>query len=67
MPLNSQDDEAQMIDRRMALAREWDKLVEEVRRLDGFQDFLKPPSLETLLPAAAHGPGAQIAHIVPGG
>ncbi|MGI5239751.1 CHAT domain-containing protein [Dactylosporangium sp. CA-139066] len=44
------------IDRRMALAREWDELVEEVRRLPGFEDFLRPPSLETLLPAAADGP-----------
>ncbi|MFI7709061.1 CHAT domain-containing protein [Nonomuraea sp. NPDC049480] len=36
-------------DRRMALAREWDELLEQVRTLDGFEHFLKPPRLETLL------------------
>lgn len=40
----------------MALAREWDELVEQVRALPGFEDFLRPPRLETLLPAAAGGP-----------
>jgi hypothetical protein len=44
------------VDRRMALAREWDELVARVRELDGFEDFLKPPRLETLLPAAERGP-----------
>lgn len=43
-------------DRRMALAREWDELVEKVRELDGFEDFLKPPRLQDLLPAAVGGP-----------
>lgn len=45
-----------VIDRRMALAREWDEIVEQVRDLDGFESFLRPPPLETLLPAAAGGP-----------
>jgi hypothetical protein len=49
-----------VVDRRMALAREWDDLVEQVRRLDGFEDFLRPPKLENLLPAAARGPVAII-------
>lgn len=40
----------------MALAREWDELVEQVRAIDGFQDFLKPPPLSSLLAAAAGGP-----------
>lgn len=44
------------VDRRMALAREWDELVEQVRRLDGFEDFLLSPRLETLLPVARGGP-----------
>jgi hypothetical protein len=44
------------VDRRMALAREWDELVDRIRELDGFEDFLRPPPLETLLPAAARGP-----------
>jgi hypothetical protein len=47
---------AHAIDQRMALAREWDELVERVRKLDGFEDFLKPPRLDRLLPAAAAGP-----------
>ncbi|MFI6035052.1 CHAT domain-containing protein [Streptomyces sp. NPDC051315] len=35
-------------DRRMAPAREWDELVEEVRRLPGFEDFLRRPRLRDL-------------------
>jgi hypothetical protein len=56
----AQADISGTVDRRMALAREWDELVEQARKLDGFEDFLKPPRLETLLPAAAHGPVAII-------
>ncbi len=44
------------IDHRMALAREWDDLVEQVRQIEGFQDFLRPPPLDSLLGAAAGGP-----------
>ena len=44
------------VGRRMALAREWEELVAQVRDLDGFEDFLRPPRLETLLPAAERGP-----------
>ena len=44
------------LDRRMAHARAWDDVVAEVRRLDGFADFLRPPRLADLLPAAAGGP-----------
>ncbi|CRK56831.1 hypothetical protein [Alloactinosynnema sp. L-07] len=43
------------VDRRMALAGEWDGLVDEVRRLPGFEDFLQAPSAESLLSAAARG------------
>lgn len=46
----------QQVDHRMALAREWDELVEQVRELPGFEEFLRPPRLEALLPAAANGP-----------
>ncbi|NEA24562.1 CHAT domain-containing protein [Actinomadura bangladeshensis] len=53
-------DVAEMIDRRMALAREWEQLVKQVRGLDGFADFLRPPRLSTLLPAAAEGPVAVV-------
>ena len=41
--------------RRIALAREWDTLVDKVRNA-GFYDFLRPPRLDSLLPAAAEGP-----------
>lgn len=34
--------------RRMAPAREWDALVEEVRGLPGFENFLRPPRLAEL-------------------
>jgi CHAT domain len=44
------------VGRRMALAREWEKLIDQARDLDGFEDFLKPPRLQTLLPAAERGP-----------
>ena len=44
------------VDRRMALAREWDDLVAKIRKLEGFEDFLRPPRLTTLLPAAERGP-----------
>lgn len=54
--LGSSDSFTPDVDRRMALAREWDELVEQVRAIDGFEDFLRPPQLETLLPAADRGP-----------
>jgi len=44
------------VDRRIALAREWDDLVAQARELPGLEDFQRPPRLETLLPAAADGP-----------
>ncbi|MGV9540172.1 CHAT domain-containing protein [Nocardia beijingensis] len=43
-------------DHRMNLAREWDDLVDQIRELDGFHDFLKPKPLSDLLPAASDGP-----------
>lgn len=48
-------DAPRIVEPRMALAREWDRLVDEVRALDGFEDFLRPPRIETLLPAAEAG------------
>ena len=44
------------VDRRMAAAREWDDTVAQVRRLPGFEDFLLPPRLSTLLPTTGSGP-----------
>lgn len=57
---DAQPDISRMVDRRMALAREWDELVDQARKLDGFEDFLRPPRLQTLLPAATNGPVAVI-------
>jgi hypothetical protein len=54
MPGNRAD-VSRTIDRRMALAREWDELVTRARHLPGFEDFLRPPRLESLLPAATGG------------
>jgi len=48
--------DSELTDRRMALTREWDSLVGRVRQLDGFEDFLRPPRLQSLLPAEADGP-----------
>lgn len=50
------DPEPDPVDRRLALAREWDELLAEVRALPGFETFLRPPTYEDLLQAAAHGP-----------
>lgn len=58
--MTPEGDVSRMTDRRMALAREWDRLVDEVRTLDGFEDFLRPPRLSALLPAAAEGPIAFV-------
>ncbi len=44
---------ARIADRLMALSREWDELVEQVRRLDGFEDFLRADPLSRTL--AGHG------------
>ncbi|MFI6079272.1 CHAT domain-containing protein [Actinoplanes sp. NPDC051343] len=35
---------------------EWNELVEQIRAMPGFEDFLRPPRLADLLPAAAYGP-----------
>ena len=48
-------DSRSVADERMALAREWDMLVDAVRSA-GHDDFLRPPPLYTLLQAAADGP-----------
>ncbi|MFI6370037.1 CHAT domain-containing protein [Streptomyces sp. NPDC050546] len=41
---------------RSAPAREWDDLVEQVRRIDGFTDFLKPHGIDRLLSLGEEGP-----------
>jgi tetratricopeptide (TPR) repeat protein len=45
---------------RRALAQQWDRLVEQVRRIDGFADFLRPPSVSGLQAAAVEGPIVMI-------
>jgi hypothetical protein len=39
----------------MALDQEWNDLLGEIRSLDGFADFLRPPHLDSLSRAAAGG------------
>ncbi|QFG24608.1 CHAT domain-containing protein [Actinomadura sp. WMMB 499] len=50
------------VDRRMALAREWDDLVARVRELDGFRDFLRPPPV-TDLPSPASPDAAVVVNV----
>lgn len=57
---DAQDAQSRLIDRRMALAQEWDNLVDEVRGIDEFRDFLRAPRLDDLLTAAADGPIAVV-------
>lgn len=38
------------------LNKEWLAIIEEIRRIDGFQDFLRPKSFVTLKLAASNGP-----------
>ncbi|MEV1242740.1 CHAT domain-containing protein [Nonomuraea sp. NPDC050022] len=43
------------VDERMALAREWDSLLEQVRELPEFTDFLESPSIGDLAEATSDG------------
>ncbi|OFA56541.1 CHAT domain-containing protein [Streptomyces xinghaiensis] len=47
-------------ERRMELARAWERTLAEVRRLPGFRDFLAPPGLDVLTAAASAGPVAVL-------
>jgi hypothetical protein len=38
------------------LSEEWNEVVEKIRNVDGFQDFLKPSRYQALRKAAAEGP-----------
>ncbi len=44
------------VERRRRLAREWDSLLEQVRRLPGFEDFLSSVPFARLRAAAVDGP-----------
>jgi tetratricopeptide (TPR) repeat protein/nitrogen fixation protein len=43
-------------DDRQRLNRRWDALVDEIRQVEGFADFLRPPSWQQLAPAGEQGP-----------
>jgi tetratricopeptide (TPR) repeat protein len=45
---------------RRQLAREWDDIIQQVRRLDGFEHFLKPVPFDEMRAGAAAGPVAII-------
>src|SRR5262249_16117715 len=43
------------VDGRMVLAREWDRLIDQVRALPGFSDFARPPQATHMRRAATAG------------
>ncbi len=47
---------AAVAEERLALARRWDELLDEIRVLPGLEGFLRPPSVPELTAAAAGGP-----------
>ncbi|MEV4758494.1 CHAT domain-containing protein [Micromonospora sp. NPDC049559] len=56
MAAPNRDALSRIVDRRIALAREWDGLVEQVRQLGPqLGDFLRPPRAGSLLPAVGDG------------
>ena len=56
MPFTVRSADSRWIDRRMALARRQDELVDQIRAVKGYEDFLRPPSVQTLLASTALGP-----------
>jgi hypothetical protein len=51
--LGSAEESAQ---RYRALTKEWESIIEQVRSLPTFKDFLKPPKISRLMDAAQNGP-----------
>lgn len=47
---------AAVAEERLALARRWDGLLDEIRALPGLEGFLRPPTVPELTAAAAGGP-----------
>ncbi|KZV72976.1 hypothetical protein PENSPDRAFT_733149 [Peniophora sp. CONT] len=45
---------------RRDLARQYEGLLEEIRAIDGFRDFLRPPRLSSLRAAAVDGPVVMV-------
>ena len=48
--------EQQVLDQRRQAARDWDDAVDQIRRLEGFEHFLRPVPFPALRPAATGGP-----------
>ena len=48
--------EQQMLEERRQAARDWDAAVDQVRRIEGFEHFLRPVPFTNLRAAAAKGP-----------
>ncbi|MEU9703358.1 CHAT domain-containing protein [Streptomyces sp. NPDC047981] len=55
-PSSSGPEAGLLAESRHALARAWDELLDRIRRLPGFDDFLATPTAAELLGAAAKGP-----------
>ena len=50
------DDEQQRLEERRKAARDWDAALDEIRRIEGFEHFLRPVPFTELRAAAAEGP-----------
>ena len=56
----AQADEAGGNDRRYRLLATWEEVVDRIRATPGFHGFARPPALDELLRAGAHGPVVTI-------
>lgn len=54
--VHAQADEAGGNDQRYQLLAAWEEVVDRIRATPGFHGFARPPALEELLRAGAHGP-----------
>jgi CHAT domain-containing protein len=50
-----------------AARRELDDVIEEIRAIDGYEDFLRPPTFDDLVAAAGEQPLVYLAAVEPGG
>ncbi|CAM5712305.1 hypothetical protein SBADM41S_06274 [Streptomyces badius] len=56
VPSDAAREAAAVAEDRLALARRWEQLLEEIRALPGLDGFLRPPSVADLVASAAEGP-----------
>ncbi|MFD0424486.1 CHAT domain-containing protein [Streptomyces parvus] len=56
VPSDGALDAAVAAEDRLALARRWEQLLEDIRALPGLEGFLRPPSVAELVASAAEGP-----------